>query len=98
MITNRRFAFRDGEVVEITNPLVVPSDPWPKHESVALAVLPSQKQDAEAESVAMGVPTEFRRMEFDCVPVFTSRKHWKRYCEAGGHFAKNASYGDPQPK
>jgi len=48
-----------------------------------------------ADDRRKGVPTDYTR---DGCPIFTSRAHRKRYCEAHGYFDRNGGYGDPQKR
>ena len=78
----------------LERPNTRPPGNWPM-ESYALGVNPDQAKEAEAESVKMGVPTQFAS---NGDAVFTSPSHRKRYAEALGYFDRNAGYSDPQPK
>lgn len=68
---------------------------WPM-ESDAAGVDVSQAAEAAAHAKAIGVPTEFNPQTGN--PVFTSRNHRKRYCEAVGLYDRNGGYGDPQKR
>lgn len=60
--------------------------------SEALAVHPSQREEAIAEAKRLGVPTEFTtRGE----PVLTDPGHRKRYARALGFHDRNGGYSDP---
>jgi hypothetical protein len=74
--------------------LTRPPANWPM-ESDALGVHESQIEQARAESVRVGVPTDFTR---DGRAILTSPGHRKRYAEAIGFFDRNAGYSDPLPK
>jgi len=67
---------------------------WPLV-SEAMGVHPSQVQAVMADDRRKGVPTDYTR---DGCPIFTSRAHRKRYCEAHGYFDRNGGYGDPQKR
>ena len=67
---------------------------WPLY-SDAAGVHPKQINDAVADSVKIGVPTQFTP---DGRAIFTDRSHRKRYCEKKGLYDRNGGYGDPQPK
>ena len=71
-----------------------PPGNWPM-ESDAVGVDASQVDEARAESVRLGVPTDFSR---DGCAIFTSPSHRKKYAEAIGYFDRNAGYSDPLPK
>ena len=71
-----------------------PPGNWPM-ESDALGVDATQVDEARAESVRMGIPTDFTR---DGRAILTSPEHRKQYAEALGFFDRNAGYSDPQPR
>lgn len=62
--------------------------------SDALGVAHDQVAEAHAESVRLGVPTEFTD---DGRAVIRDRHHRKRLCEELGFFDRDAGYGDAQP-
>lgn len=63
---------------------------WPIM-SEAMAVHPSQVQEAYVDSVKKGVPTEFDKMGR---AKLTNRAHRKAYFDAYGVFDKSGGYGD----
>lgn len=63
--------------------------------SDALGVHPKQITEARESAIKKGVPTEFDKKGR---PIFTSRLHRKRYCEAYGYFDRDGGYGDAQRK
>ena len=67
---------------------------WPM-KSDALGCGVSQIDEARAESVALGVPTDF---DPEGRAILTSAKHRKMYAEATGHFDRNGGYSDPRRK
>ena len=69
-------------------------DIWPMA-SVAAGVSPEEVPEMMKYDREKGIPTEYTN---DGDPVFTSREHRKRYCEAHELFDRNAGYGDPTPK
>ena len=70
--------------------------PWSRaQKSVALAVHPSQVQEAAADAAAKGVPTDFAP---DGRPEFRDRKHRASYMRAYGFFDRDAGYGDAAPQ
>ena len=68
---------------------------WPM-ESDAAGVDPSQVKEAAQHAKSLGIPTEFNPQTGN--PVFTSRSHRKKYCEAVGLYDRNGGYGDPQKR
>jgi hypothetical protein len=66
-----------------------------RQKSIALAVHPSQVEEASSDAVRKGVPTEFTR---DGRPIFESRAHRKKYFQAYGYFDRDAGYGDAAPQ
>jgi len=68
---------------------------WPM-ESDAAGVDVSQVSEATAHARAVGVPTEFNPETGN--PIFTSRNHRKRYCEAVGLYDRNGGYSDPRKR
>jgi hypothetical protein len=64
---------------------------WPLH-SEALAVHPTQIEEARAHSRSLGVPLEFDPI--GC-PIFVSRRHRRDYCRAIGVRDRDGGYGDP---
>lgn len=69
-----------------------PPGNWPM-ESDALGVNPEQVAEANAHSIAIGVPTEHNPVT-GC-PILTSPEHRKRYARALGFHDRNGGYGDP---
>jgi hypothetical protein len=69
------------------------STSWPMY-SDALGVNPDQIDEARAESVRMGVPTDFNK---DGQAILESRGHRKKYAEANGMYDRDGGYGDAQP-
>ena len=65
---------------------------WPLL-STAAGVLPQQIEEARAQSVALGVPTDFAPKG---EAIFRSKRHRKEYCEAIHMFDQDGGYGDPQ--
>lgn len=63
--------------------------------SDALAVHPSQVQEATQDAIQKGVPTDFLP---DGRPVLRTRAHRKQYMKAYGFFDRNAGYGDQAPR
>lgn len=61
--------------------------------SDSLGVHPRQIKEARESALNKGVPTEF---DSKGRPIFTSRLHRKRYCQAYGFFDRDAGYGDAQ--
>lgn len=61
--------------------------------SDSLGVHPRQVKKAQESAASKGVPTEFDKKGR---PIFTSRLHRKRYCQAYGFFDRDAGYGDAQ--
>lgn len=59
--------------------------------SDALAVHPSQVEEAREQAKKLGVPTEFAK---DGRAVITSRYHQKRLVKALGMFNRDGGYGD----
>ena len=59
--------------------------------SDALAVHPSQIEEAREDAKQKGVPTDFTP---DGRPILTSRAHRKRYLKAYGFHDKQGGYGD----
>lgn len=66
-----------------------------RQKSVALAVHPSQVQEAIDDARKKGVPTDFTP---DGRPVFESRSHRKKYMTAYRFFDRDAGYGDAAPR
>jgi len=66
---------------------------WPM-KSEALAVHPSQIEEARKSAAARGVPTDFTPSGR---PILRTRGHRKAYCKAYGFHDRNAGYGDAQP-
>jgi hypothetical protein len=66
---------------------------WPML-SEAAGVMPEQAAEAHAESVRLGVETEFTR---DGRAVFRDATHRRKYLRAIGMYDRNAGYGDPVP-
>ena len=62
--------------------------------SSAVGVHPDEVPEMVALDNKLGVPTEY----VDGDPVFTSKSHRKKYCEAHGTFDRNAGFSDPKPK
>ena len=69
------------------------ADIWPQV-SYAAGVHPDDVPKEMAFDKAHGVSTEYS----DGDPVWTSRSHRKKYCEAHRIFDRNAGYGDPVPE
>lgn len=67
---------------------------WPLV-SEALSVHPDQVQEAIDSARRKGVPTEFTKSG---APIFTSREHRKRYCEAYHFYDRQGGYGDAAPR
>lgn len=67
---------------------------WPM-ESDAAGVHPAQVAEAMEHDRRNGVPTDYTK---DGNPIFTSREHRNRYCQANGLYDRNAGYGDRSPK
>jgi len=65
-------------------------------ESNAAGVAVKQAAEAEQHSREIGIPTHFNRETGN--PVFTSKQHRKKYCEANGLYDRNAGHSDPKPK
>lgn len=65
---------------------------WPL-KSDALGVHKDQRMDAIAESIAVGVPTDFTP---DGRAVLESKGHRKRYAEALGYWDRDGGFSDPQ--
>ena len=87
---------RDGEWVEANYVRPCSADPWAEGlHSEALAVMPRQVSEATELLKSRGVTTDF---DTKGRPIFTSRTHRRRHCEALGVFDKNGGYGDPQQK
>lgn len=64
---------------------------WPQ-KSRSLGVMPEQRSAAYAESVAIGVPTQF---DEEGLPEFTDRSHRAKYLKGLGYMDLDAGYGDP---
>ena len=64
---------------------------WKPMVNEVLAVHPDQVKEAIESARAKGVPTDFKA---DGQPVFTSRAHYKEYCEKYGFYNKDGGYGD----
>jgi hypothetical protein len=62
--------------------------------SDALGVHPDQVEEAYAESVQAGAPTEFDPKTGQA--IIRDRHHRKRYAEAMGMYDIDGGYGDPQ--
>ena len=67
---------------------------WPMASS-ACGGHPDEIPEMMAHDKKLGVSAEYNT---DGDPIFTSKSHRKKYCEAHGIFDRNAGYGDPQPK
>lgn len=65
---------------------------WPLI-SDAFAVNPNQIRKQQAALAAKGVQCDFTP---EGQAIFTSRKHRKMVCEAGGLFDRNGGYSDPR--
>jgi len=64
-------------------------------ESDAAGVHPAQIKETMAFDKSRGVPTTYTG---EGNPIFTSRGHRAKYCEAHGLYDRNAGYGDAAPK
>ena len=91
VLDDGRVAFRDFAAEAAGGS---PPGNWPQY-SDAMGVGESQIHEAMAESVKLGVPTEFNQQG---QAVFTSARHRKKYAEANGFYDRNAGYSDPLPK
>lgn len=76
---------------------------WKPLLSDALAINPSQIEEAQASDKKLGVPTEYV-VDHDenghvcgARPKFISREHRRRYMQAYGFFDKQGGYGDAMP-
>ena len=67
---------------------------WPMV-SDAAGVHPDQAKELAEHVARRGVPTEINA---DGNPVFTSREHRKKFCQATGIYDRNAGIGDATPK
>ena len=61
--------------------------------SDAVGVGHDQVDEARAESVRLGVPTDFTA---DGRAILRTPRHRKEYCEALGFFDRDGGYSDPQ--
>lgn len=94
--------FLDGETGEVLTRDIVAEHQdvahapgnWPMT-SESAAVHPDQIGEAIAVDKRKGVPTEYTS---DGSPIFTSRDHRRRYCEAHGFYDKSGGYSDPQKR
>ena len=68
---------------------------WPM-ESDAAGVHPDQAKELSEHVRARGVPTEIDMRTGN--PIFTSREHRKRFCQATNMYDRNAGIGDATPK
>lgn len=95
--TNRQFLYRDAD--DVLRWHDVPQRSMPKATypfcSDAIGVHPAQVADARAESVQLGVPTDFTP---DGRAVLRTPGHRKAYCEAIGVFDRNGGFSDPRRK
>lgn len=62
---------------------------WPRS-SMAMAVHPSQRNEAAARAAAVGVPTDFNDSG---EPVFRAQSHQNEYMKAFGYRDLDAGYG-----
>lgn len=60
--------------------------------SISMAVDPRIRKEAMKDAAKRGVPTHF---DNDGCPVFTSKRHRKRYAEAYGFVDYDGGYNDP---
>jgi hypothetical protein len=67
---------------------------WKPIASDALAVHPSQVEEARADAIKKGVPTDFLP---DGRPILRTREHRKEYMRRYGYFDKQGTYGDAGP-
>ena len=69
-------------------------DIWP-YASYAAGVSPSEVPMMQEIDRKNGVPTDYSS---DGDPIFRSKKHRKKYCEAHNLYDRNAGFGDPAPR
>jgi hypothetical protein len=70
-------------------------DLWLNHTSQSMAVLASQKSEAEAAAAAAGCPVTYEVMGYSARPRFSDKAHWKRFCRAMGVHDLDGGDGSP---
>jgi hypothetical protein len=68
-------------------------DTYP-YASAAMGASPGEIPELRKFDKEHGVVTNYNS---ECDPIFTSKSHRKKYCEAHGFYDRNAGYSDPVP-